>query len=152
TNFSKHVARVNDAKNFIKIARRYFRRSDIIVVQKYIPTDFDWRIGVLNNHVIFGAKYHMVKGFWKIRRTIGGKVFWGEIEALEIDSIPKKVKKVALAATKNVGNGLYGVDLKTVNGNVYVIEVNDNPSIDAGYEDAANPEIYAKIITYLTGR
>ena len=35
-----------------------------------------------------------------------------------------------------IGDGLYGVDLKRVGRRVVVIEVNDNPSIEAGYEDA----------------
>jgi hypothetical protein len=32
-----------------------------------------------------------------------------------------------------------------------VVEVNDNPSIYAGYEDLRDKDLYAKIITYLTG-
>ena len=31
-----------------------------------------------------------------------------------------------------------------------VVEVNDNPSIYAGYEDLRDKDLYAKIITYLT--
>ena len=31
-----------------------------------------------------------------------------------------------------MGDGLYGVDLKQTSKGVYVIEVNDNPNIDAG--------------------
>jgi glutathione synthase/RimK-type ligase-like ATP-grasp enzyme len=35
-----------------------------------------------------------------------------------------------------MGDGFYGVDLKqTPGGDVMVIEVNDNPSIEAGIED-----------------
>jgi glutathione synthase/RimK-type ligase-like ATP-grasp enzyme len=33
---------------------------------------------------------------------------------------------------KSSRKGLYGVDLKQVNGKIYVVEVNDNPSTDAG--------------------
>jgi len=34
------------------------------------------------------------------------------------------------------GDGFYGVDIKEINGRYMVMEVNDNPSVDAGYEDA----------------
>jgi glutathione synthase/RimK-type ligase-like ATP-grasp enzyme len=60
------------------------------------------------------------------------------------------VVEVALKATKLIGNGLYGVDVKEVDGKAYVIEVNDNPNIDAGVEDCLlGEEIYTKIISHL---
>jgi glutathione synthase/RimK-type ligase-like ATP-grasp enzyme len=43
--------------------------------------------------------------------------------------------KTALKATTLIGKGLYGVDMKEVDGKFYVIEINDNPNIDAGTED-----------------
>jgi glutathione synthase/RimK-type ligase-like ATP-grasp enzyme len=49
-----------------------------------------------------------------------------------------------------VGKGLYGVDIKEVNGEPVVVEVNDNPSIYAGYEDLRDKDLYTKIINYLT--
>jgi hypothetical protein len=36
------------------------------------------------------------------------------------------------------------VDLKEVNGDYVVVEVNDNPSIYAGYEDSVDKDIYQK--------
>ena len=44
--------------------------------------------------------------------------------------------KTALRAANLLGDGLYGVDLKQTDDGCYVIEVNDNPNIDAGNEDA----------------
>jgi len=43
--------------------------------------------------------------------------------------------KAALRATSLIGKGLYGVDMKEVDGKFIIIEVNDNPNIDAGTED-----------------
>ncbi len=43
--------------------------------------------------------------------------------------------KAALKACRLIGDGLYGVDLKQAGDRVVVIEVNDNPNIDAGIED-----------------
>ena len=54
---------------------------------------------------------------------------------------------MATRASGLIGNGLYGVDLKQVGDRVLVIEVNDNPSIDHGYEDAAlGKELYRVIM------
>ena len=46
-----------------------------------------------------------------------------------------------------IGNGLYGVDVKQNDEGVYVIEINDNPNIDAGVEDGIlGAELYQAII------
>jgi len=63
------------------------------------------------------------------------------------------VIKTALKAAALIGDGLYGVDLKMVNGEVYVIEINDNPNIDADVEDnILKDELYTKIVRSLKNR
>jgi len=43
--------------------------------------------------------------------------------------------------------------LKMVNNKAYVIEVNDNPNLDAGYEDAVlKDELYLKIMQSIYNR
>jgi glutathione synthase/RimK-type ligase-like ATP-grasp enzyme len=52
-----------------------------------------------------------------------------------------------------IGNGLYGVDMKEKDGECYVIEINDNQSIDSGVEDAVlEEELYVKIMSGLLAR
>lgn len=52
-----------------------------------------------------------------------------------------------------IGDGLYGVDLKQMNGSCQVIEINDNPNIDAGFEDAALKDLlYTKIMSVILRR
>ena len=47
----------------------------------------------------------------------------------------------------DIGNGLYGVDLKELKGRCSIIEVNDNPSIDSGVEDEMLRDyLYERII------
>ena len=53
----------------------------------------------------------------------------------------------ALKACKTVGKGLYGVDVKEHLGKAYVLEVNDNPSIDHKVEDGyLGDELYMIIM------
>ena len=67
-------------------------------------------------------------------------------ECVELEQVNKKVLSVALKLCRYIGNGLYGVDLKEKDGEVYVIEVNDNPSIEAGVEDGILGERLYEII------
>ena len=55
---------------------------------------------------------------------------------------------VHLQAGKAIGKGLYGVDIKESNGRLYVIEVNDNPSIESG-EDDCYPRVFEQIVSHL---
>jgi glutathione synthase/RimK-type ligase-like ATP-grasp enzyme len=64
--------------------------------------------------------------------------------------MPPRLREVALKACSVVGKGLYGVDIKEVGGDFVVVEVNDNPSIYAGYEDSSDHDIYKRIINYLS--
>ena len=62
--------------------------------------------------------------------------------------MPPHVIKLGIDAANAIGNGLYGVDIKNNNGDAYVIEVNDNPSLESG-EDALYPHVYQKIVSHL---
>jgi glutathione synthase/RimK-type ligase-like ATP-grasp enzyme len=60
----------------------------------------------------------------------------GPTEALSVGEAPDRVIKIALKAANLIGDGFYGVDIKQVGKRFYVIEVNDNPNVDAGNEDS----------------
>ena len=61
--------------------------------------------------------------------------------------------KTALKATKLIGDGLYGVDIKSTNDKHYVIEVNDNPNVDAHVEDQIlGDELYLHIMNVFLQR
>ncbi len=55
--------------------------------------------------------------------------------AMTVGEAPENVVKTALRAANLIGDGLYGVDLKESSNQCYVMEVNDNPNVDAGNED-----------------
>jgi glutathione synthase/RimK-type ligase-like ATP-grasp enzyme len=152
TSFSRYVEKAACETSFRDVAKRFFKKSDVLAVQKFTPTAFDWRVGVLNNEVLYVCKYMIPKGRWKHGAKLRGKptFTWGRTVAMKKDNIPTRLREVALKACSVVGKGLYGVDLKEVDGDYVVVEVNDNPSIYAGYEDLKDKDLYYKIITYLT--
>ena len=71
-----------------------------------------------------------------------------DVESVPKDLVPKKIINLGIRAGNAIGNGLYGVDIKESQGELYVIEVNDNPSLDGG-EDKSYPDIYERIINHL---
>ena len=152
TIFSRYVEKAACETSFRDIARRFFKKSDVLALQKFVPTAFDWRVGVLNDEVLYVCKYMIPKGRWKHGAKLRGKptVIWGRTVAMRKKNAPQRVKEVALRACRVVGKGLYGVDIKEVDGDYVVVEINDNPSIYAGYEDSKDKDLYDKVIHYLS--
>ncbi|MBN2174487.1 MAG: GNAT family N-acetyltransferase [Bacteroidales bacterium] len=153
-SFSTGVKKVNDREQLMSELKALFKTSDLIIAQSFIPTDYDWRIGILGNEPLFACKYFMARGHWQIYNWEGKKNDReGNFEAVPLHLVPEKVMKTALKAASLIGDGLYGVDLKEVNGEVFLIEVNDNPNIDAGIEDKLlGDELYNRIILTLFDR
>lgn len=145
--FSKGVFKIESLKEFKDIRESMFEKSDLLIAQEFLPTAFDWRVGIIDGQVLYVCKYFMATKHWQI-------VNWsakeqsrdGEVESIPIDQAPSGLLKTALKATSLIGKGLYGVDMKEVDGKFYVIEINDNPNIDAGIEDKILKERLYEII------
>jgi glutathione synthase/RimK-type ligase-like ATP-grasp enzyme len=148
--FSNGVFMVDTVSGYVKFCEAMLEKLDDIIVQEFIKTDFDWRIGVLDNKILFACKYYMTPGHWKvIKHNRQGDLVDGESECVPLDKVPEKILREALKAAYLVGNGLYGIDIKEVNEKPLVIEINDNPNIDAGVEDQLlGDKLYNKIILH----
>ncbi|MEZ6116968.1 MAG: hypothetical protein R3C28_10405 [Pirellulaceae bacterium] len=146
--FSQGVTKVEDEQALLEQLDRMFDESDLVVAQEYLPTTFDWRIGILDQRPFYACKYHMARNHWQIiRQEDNGSGRYGKVEALPVELAPRKAVSVALKAANLIGNGLYGVDVKQSGDQFYVIEVNDNPTIDAGQEDKIlRDDIYRRIM------
>jgi glutathione synthase/RimK-type ligase-like ATP-grasp enzyme len=146
--FSLGVYKVEDRQVLNQTSRGLFKRSELLLAQEFSPTDFDWRIGILNRQPIYVCKYFMSAKHWQIvNHDAKGKPREGGFETLAVEDAPPQVIKTALKAANLIGDGLYGVDLKQIGKSVVVIEVNDNPNIDAGIEDAVlGEELYVTIM------
>ncbi len=146
-SFSKGVFKVENKKELIGKVEELFKDSSLLLVQEFCFTEYDWRIGVLNGRTIYACKYFMARNHWQIYNHGAKRFSEGGYETLPTFEVPKPVLEAALRATKIVGNGLYGVDIKERDGKAYVIEVNDNPSIEHGVEDAyLGDELYMQIM------
>lgn len=136
SSFSQGVIKVSDEARLEAELEQFLEKSDLVIAQEFMPSAFDWRIGVLDRKALFACRYHMVKGHWQIVGTDKkGERDFGKVEAVPLDLVPKKVVSTAVRAAGLIGDGLYGVDLKQADSRVCVMEINDNPNIDHGYED-----------------
>ncbi|AYF48547.1 RimK family alpha-L-glutamate ligase [Pseudomonas fluorescens] len=135
--FSRGVIKVESQEALLKATAELFEHSVLLLAQEFFYTEYDWRIGVLNRKPIFACQYFMSKGHWQIynHKAIGSDIN-GECRTLAVDEAPKAVVELAVKTANLIGDGLYGVDLKQSGDKVVVIEVNDNPNLDAGIEDA----------------
>ncbi|VVB92518.1 Alpha-aminoadipate--LysW ligase LysX [uncultured archaeon] len=149
TRFSSHVEKANNETEFIDLTKHLLRKAKVLVLQEYIRSDFDWRVGILRNEVLYLCKYCIPKGGWKVKSKINGRNVWGDTIALPRESIDPELKEICISLSKCVGNGLYGLDVKEIDSGYKVIEINDNPSIYDGYEDSVDTDIYEKIIKEL---
>ncbi|MBN2035275.1 MAG: RimK family protein [Chitinispirillaceae bacterium] len=146
--FSQGVVRADTPEQFLEEALKMLAKSDLVVAQKYVPTDFDWRVGIFDQKPLFVCKYYMVRSHWQvIKRDSVGRKTEGRFETLPVELAPRQVVRTALKAANLIGNGFYGVDIKQVERNCYVMEINDNPNVDAGIEDAILKEaLYDRIM------
>lgn len=151
--FSLGVFKVKNRQELAESLDKLLIKSALILVQTYMYTEFDWRIGVLNNKPLYACKYLMARNHWQIYNHNAKRGTSGGFETLPTFEVPKVVLDAALKASKVIGNGLYGVDIKQQGKQAFVIEINDNPSLDSGIEDAyLGDELYMIIMSEMARR
>lgn len=137
SSFSRGVVKVETESELVPLVNELLAKSALIIAQEWLPTEFDWRVGILDRRVLFVAKYYFPSGHWQVvkRDAERRKLSEGPTQAVPVDDAPKEVVRIALKSANLIGEGLYGVDVKQVGNRCCVIEVNDNPNVDAGNED-----------------
>ncbi len=153
--FSQGVKKVEDSATLASTVEELLENSQLIVAQEFLPTEFDWRVGVLDRQPLYACRYFMARRHWQIirRHSDGTIADDGAVQAVPVEMAPTRVIRAAVRAAGLMGDGFYGVDLKQIGDEVYVIEANDNPSIDAGIEDAVlRDELYRIVMRVFRAR
>ena len=151
--FSLGVFKVETVEALEQALSALFARSKLVLAQEWLPTTFDWRVGVLDRRAIYVCKYFMAPGHWQVVKHEQKRRVEGSTAAMTVGEAPRAVLDAALAAANLIGDGLYGVDIKESGGKCYVMEVNDNPNIDAGNEDAVSKDVlYREILGVILRR
>ncbi len=154
SSFSRGVKKAHDFNELKALATAWMEDSDLLIAQKYMPTQYDWRIGVLGGQPLFAVHYLMAKKHWQIVNHDGkGKPVEGGIKTFTLKQAPAHVVEAAVKAARCIGDGLYGVDLKETKDGVFVIEVNDNPNLDHGVEDSGEKdEVWVRLTQWFLDR
>jgi glutathione synthase/RimK-type ligase-like ATP-grasp enzyme len=155
STFSFGVKKAKTKLEYDQLVTQMLKESDLIIAQEFCPSDYDWRIGIIDDKPFFACKYYMAKGHWQIYNWDAKKKDDqdGNADCLPIEKVPETVLNMALKSAKLMGKGLYGIDIKVVGNKPMVIEINDNPNIDFGVEDAYYGDlVYTEILTALKNR
>jgi glutathione synthase/RimK-type ligase-like ATP-grasp enzyme len=151
--FSVGVEKAESVREMAAKADLLFATSELILAQEYMPTRFDWRVGILDRQPLFVCRYFMAPGHWQIIKHDESRSQEGVTQALAIDDAPDEVIDLAMQAANLIGDGFYGVDIKQRGHQCYVIEINDNPSVDAGNEDGAlKDKLYREVMSIFKTR
>jgi len=153
-SFSRGVHKIESVAEFRRICDELFEETDLLLAQKFMPTEFDWRVGVLAGEPLFVCQYRMARGHWQVvKYRADGSSHEGGFRAFDIAQAPAEVIDVAVRAARPIGDGLYGVDLKQTEHGIVVMEVNDNPNLEHGIEDAVGKdEIWMRLLRWFIDR
>ncbi len=148
SSFSMGVIKVNTRDELEAAALDMLDKSELVIAQEFLPTDFDWRVGILDGEPLYVCRYYMAPKHWQIiRRDPRGRKHDGNSETMAVSAAPAGAVQAALRACRPIGNGLYGVDIKQKGDRFYTVEINDNPNLDSGVEDEVlKDDLYLKIM------
>ena len=153
-SFSRSVHKVSTLEDFQATAKKLYEDTALILAQEYMPTQFDWRVGVLGGEPLFACQYKMARGHWQIaKQQKDGGLSFGGTSTIAVEQAPPAIIETAVKCARLIGDGLYGIDLKQNERGVFVIEINDNPNLDTDYEDLVlKDELYRRIIEWFAVR
>ena len=154
SSFSAGVVKADTEADLTAHLHQFLEESELVIAQEFAKSDFDWRVGVIDGKALYVCRYHMARGHWQIQKATSesGRLY-GRTDTLAVEDAPKAVVELAVRASNLIGKGLYGVDIKEVDGRLLVMEVNDNPSIEAGTEDAIlKDDLYLTIMQSIYDR
>jgi glutathione synthase/RimK-type ligase-like ATP-grasp enzyme len=154
SSFSRGVVKATTAEELQAHLAAFLHESDLVIAQEFIPSAFDWRIGVLEGRALYACRYHMASGHWQI---IGsgkhGRPEYGTVEGVEMSRVPERARRLAERAAQLIGDGLYGVDIKEIGHRFLLMEINDNPTLETGNEDAVlGNELYLAVMRCFRSR
>ena len=147
SSFSTGVKKVDNIDALRIILEEFFQETDLVILQEFLKSDFDWRVGLIDGEPLYVCKYFMARDHWQIINHSSQSEKMGGIETFALSEVPEQLLRLAKKSCEPIGNSLYGVDIKEINGQYYVIEVNDNPNIERGNDHIAGENLYLRVMS-----
>jgi glutathione synthase/RimK-type ligase-like ATP-grasp enzyme len=152
-SFSRGIKKAANMAELKQVVDAFLEDSDLCIAQKFVPTDFDWRVGVLDKRALFVCQYKMARGHWQIlNHKPDGSAVEGGHKSLAVAEAPADVVDIGVRAANLIGDGFYGVDIKSGPDGPIVIEINDNPNLEHGVEDEADKAVWNHLTEWFVKR
>ncbi|UBO74323.1 RimK family protein [Aeromonas rivuli] len=140
----RDLAMASDEPQLARLLEEGLSRSALLLVQSRIPAEFDWRIGFLDGSPLFACRRYRPEPGNRIRRR-KHPLDMSRIEAIAMNEVPERVLQMARRAVHQLGNGLFGVDLRQQGQGCVLLEIIDNPWIRGDIEDKEAPDLYDRL-------
>jgi glutathione synthase/RimK-type ligase-like ATP-grasp enzyme len=62
--FSQGVVRASSEDELGTVIEAMLQESDLVIAQEWMPTEYDWRVGVLEGRPLYACRYHMASKHW----------------------------------------------------------------------------------------
>lgn len=112
-----------------------------VLIQKYIPSNFDIRVLVLGGRILGAIKRTAKKGEFRSNIAQGGTA--------EVYSLDSDLKKLAILTAKASDNEFAGIDIMIDSKNKpYILESNRAPQFK-GFEEATGINVAQEIVKYI---
>src|SRR5207237_8343258 len=96
STFSMGVVKIESQSELDEQLARFLEDSDLLVAQEFLPTTFDWRIGILDGRPLYACKYYMAETHWQIvKRDKNGERRFGKCETLPVEGALRRAASVA---------------------------------------------------------
>ncbi len=153
-SFSRGVKKASNMAELLDLVRGWLKDTDLLICQKFMPTKFDWRVGILDGRPLFVTQYKMARSHWQIVKHDGRKgPIEGGFNTIPLAQASPELLDVATRSAAMIGDGLYGVDVKETPDGFFVIEINDNPNLDHGCEDMGEKdEVWTRLTNWFIER
>src|ERR1700719_4006149 len=93
---SRGVHKIESPVALRRIGEEWFEETHLLVAQNFLPTDFDWRVGVLAGEPLFVCQYRMARGHWQVvKYRPDGSSHESGFSALRLPPAPSQVIDIA---------------------------------------------------------
>ena len=153
-SFSRGVHKVDDFAELKALTDQLFEDTDLLLAQAFMPTEFDWRVGVLDGEPLFVCQYQMARGHWQIIKHGPDGAREGGFRTMAIsDAPPAGDRRRAARRAARSATGSMASTSRNRRDALAVIEVNDNPNLEHGVEDqVGKDEVWSRILQWFIKR
>jgi ribosomal protein S6--L-glutamate ligase len=127
------VVKVESKESLVSILQALWKQGAELLVQEYLPIDFDIRTLVLNNKILGSTKRIKIKGDFRTNLSLGAET--------EPYKLSKEEKEIVLKVAKSVDGYLIGVDHIISDDKIYILEANGSPGSRSKFGDKNGKEI-----------